>query len=208
MNPLFRNSLLTIVSGMVLLSGCATTSSSTTFSDPELRDSEFSHFLVVGVAGNYDSRAQFERMVVSGLRAEGATASPYHVVVGGNKPLTREDVLAAIEEHGFDAVVVTRLLDAESDLTVRSTVTGTKVTRKEGGFANLFRYDYEEFDDPLSLTIGMKLTIVTELYSSASQSMVWSTESQGPRAENLGLLIDKTAETVVRQLRRAGKIAR
>jgi hypothetical protein len=184
------------------LTGCAATSGTGD------SDAAFGNFLVVGVAGNYDSRAQFERMVVSGLRSEGASAQPYHVVVGGNKPLTREAVLEAIDEHGFDAVVVTRLLDAESDLTVRSTVTGTKVSRKDGGFANLFRYDYEEFDDPLSLTIGMKLTIQTELYSSASQSMIWSTEAVGPRAENLGLLIDETAKIVVRQLRRSGKIAR
>ena len=206
MNPQFRTRLPLIAFLAALLAGCATTS--TTGADTDGSDASFGNFLVVGVAGNYDSRAQFERMVVSGLRAEGASAQPYHSVVGGNKPLTREAVLAAIDEHGFDAVVVTRVLDAESDLTVRSTVTGTKVTRKEGGFANLFRYDYEQYDDPLSLTIGMKLTFVTELYSSESQSMVWSTETVGPRAENIGLLIDKTAEIVVRQLRRARKIAR
>ena len=206
MNRLFRNLLPLVAFLVALLTGCAAPTS--TGADVGSSDAAFGNFLVVGVAGNYDSRAQFERMVVSGLRAEGASAQPYHVVVGGNTPLTREAVLAAIDEHGFDAVVVTRVLDAESDLTVRSTVTGTKVTRKEGGFANLFRYDYEQIDDPLSLTIGMKLTFVTELYSSASQSMVWSTETVGPRAENIGLLIDKTAEIVVRQLRRARKIAR
>ena len=63
---------------MVAVSGCA--SSGDTAAGP----SRFSNFLVIGVAGNYDSRAQFERVVVSGLRAEGVAARPYHLVAGDN----------------------------------------------------------------------------------------------------------------------------
>ena len=208
MTPLFRKVLLALIFAGTLVSGCATSSSPATSPEIDESDATFSNFLVIGVAGDYDSRAQFERMVVSGLKAEGVTGRAYHVVAGGNTPPTREAVLAAIEEHGFDAVVVTRTLDTESDVQVRSTVTGTKVKRKEGGFANLFRYDYEQYDDPLSLTIDMKLTFGTELYSAASQGLVWSSESTGPKADNVGILIDETAKSVVRQLKRAGKIAR
>ena len=208
MTPLFRKVLLALIFAGTLVSGCATSSSPATSPEIDESDATFSNFLVIGVAGDYDSRAQFERMVVSGLKAEGVTGRAYHVVAGGNTPPTREAVLAAIEEHGFDAVVVTRTLDTESDVQVRSTVTGTKVKRKEGGFANLFRYDYEQYDDPLSLTIDMKLTFGTELYSAASQGLVWSSESTGPKADNVGILIDETAKSVVRQLKRAGKIVR
>ena len=170
--------------------------------------SAFQNFLVIGVAGDYDSRAQFERMLVSGLRAEGVAARPYHIVVGGNKPLSRDAVLAAIADNDFDAVVITRVVDSESDVNVKSTVTGTEVKRKDGGLANLFRYDYEQYDDPLTLTLDMRVTFGTELYSAASQDLVWTAESTGPKVDNLGLLIDNTAETVVRQLRRARMIGR
>lgn len=208
MTPLFQKVLLALIFVGALVSGCATTSSSGTSSAAAESDERFGNFLVIGVAGDYDSRAQFERMVVSGLKAEGVNARPYYVVAGGNKPVTRDAVLAAIEEIGFDAVVLTRVLDTESDVQVKSTVTGQKVTRKDEGFGKLFRYDYEQFDDPLSLTIDMKITFGTELYSAASESLVWSTESTGPKADNVGILIDETADSVVRQLRRAGKIAR
>ncbi|NIV16962.1 MAG: hypothetical protein GWN47_00805 [Woeseiaceae bacterium] len=208
MNPIRKTLLLPSIVIAALLVGCASTGTTNTNSDSADADSAFTDFLVIGVAGDYDSRAQFERMLVSGLKAEGATARPYHDVVGGNKPLAREDVLAAVDKYGFDAVVVTRALDTETDFEVRSAVTGTKVKRKEGGFKNLFRYDYEELDEPVSLSLDMKLTFGTELYSAASQSLVWSTESTGRKAENVGELIDETAESVVRQLKRAGKIAR
>ena len=208
MTALFRKVLLPLTVAGALVSGCAATSSSSTSPEPDPSKERFANFLVIGVAGDYDSRAQFERMVVSELKAEGVTGRAYHIVAGGNKAPTREAVLAAIEENDFDAVVVTRTLDTESDVQVKSTVTGAKVTRKDEGFGKLFRYDYEEFDEPLSLTIDMKLTFGTELYSAASQSLVWSSETTGPKAENVGILIDETAESVVRQLKRAGKIAR
>lgn len=208
LNPKRNIFLLPWIGVVALIAGCAQTSTTNMYSEPDDSDSAYSNFLVIGIAGDYDSRAQFERMVVSGLRAEGASARPYHDVVGGNKPLARETVIEAIQKYGFDAVVITRVLDTETDFDVRSTVTGTKVKRKEGGFKNLFRYDYEELDEPVSITLDMKLTFGTELYSSASESLVWSTESKGPKVDNVGELIDKTAESVVRQLRRAGKIAR
>jgi hypothetical protein len=190
-----------------LLAGCAATSTAVTYSDPAQASAQFRNFLVAGVALDYDSRAQYERAVVSALRAEGASASAYHAVVGGNKPLTREAVREAVAANGFDAVIVTRVLDTTSDVELRSTVTGTKVSRKEGGPMHLFRYDYEELDDPVSLSVDIDVTMQTDLYSVTTRDVAWSAESTSRHAENVGAIIDETAESVVRQLKRAGKIA-
>jgi hypothetical protein len=192
----------------ILIAGCASTSTNSNDSGSEASSSAYRSFLVVGVAGDYNSRAQFERMLVSGLKAEGVSARPYHDVAGGNKPLTRESVLAAIDKYGFDAVVVTRVLDTETDTEIRSNVTGAKMKRKEGGIKDLFRYDYEEIREPISLTVDMRVSFGIELFSSATQTLVWSAETRGGKADNIGKLIDETAESVVRQLKRAGKIAR
>ena len=197
--------LLALVFSLTMFVGCA--SSGTSVSDSDAKAS-FRKFLVVGVAGDYNSRAQFERTVVSGLRAEGASASAYHVVVGGNKPLTREAVEQAIASEGFDAVIVTSVLDTDADVTARSTITGAKVSRKEGRPVNLFRYDYEELSDPLSIEVDMKVTFGTDLYSAATENVIWSTEQTGPSVDHVGLLIDEVAKSVVKKLARAKKIAR
>ena len=47
----------------------------------------------------------------------------------------------------------------------------------------LFRYDYEELGDPLDLTVNMQVDFVTELYSSATQSLVWSAETNSQPSE-------------------------
>ena len=202
MNRIIRLPLVVILFATLAVTGCASSGSS------DAGPSRFENFLVIGVAGNYDSRAQFERVVVSGLRAEGVAARPYHLVVGGNKPLVREDVIAAIEEHGFDAVVVTRVLGTESDLRVRRAVTNQKVTRKDEGFLKLFRYDHQRFVDPLNLTVNTQLDFATELFSAATGDVAWSAETRGEKADSVTVLVDQAGKSVVRQLKRAGKIAR
>ena len=69
----------------------------------------FSNILVIGVASDYTSRAQFERTVVSELKRSGTSATAYHTVVGNNPPLTRDGIVDAVGTHGFDAVLLTRV---------------------------------------------------------------------------------------------------
>jgi hypothetical protein len=189
-----------------LVAGCASPGTSTNSSAPAT--SGFSNVLVVGVAGNYDSRAYFERSVVAGLKAKGTSAAAYHQVVGGNKPLSRELVRSALSRCACDAVAVTSVLDTDADVNVKSAVTGTKVTRKEGRAMDLFRYDYEEIDEPLSLSIDTKISFSIQLYSAESESLVWSGKAKSRRVDNVGELIDDTASTVVKQLGRTGFLNR
>ncbi len=135
-------------------------------------------------------------------------AKAYSLVVGGGKTPTRDDVLATIDEHGFDAVVVTRVLDVKADTEVRDAATGTKVSRKDSGFMKLFRYDYEEIGDPVDLTVNTQVEFVTDLYSAASEEIVWSSETKAPKSDNVATLIDSSAKLLVRKLRRSGKLAR
>lgn len=90
------SSLLAIVA----LSLCARASSSASkvYEDSELAKAPYSNFLVVGVAGGYDGRAQFEREVVTKLESMGRQAAAFHSVVGGEQPVNRETVRQALAE--------------------------------------------------------------------------------------------------------------
>ena len=71
------------------------------------------------------------------------------------------------------------------------TVTGAKVSRKESGFGKLFRYDYEELGEPLHLTLELQVDFVTELYDVASEELVWSSETEAPKSDNIQALVDR-----------------
>lgn len=198
--------VLLLIAVSAIATGCAATG--TTSADPDAAKMSYSNFLVIGVAGDYNNRAYFERRVVSGIRAKGSSARAFHVVAPGNKPLTREAVKDAIESGGFDAVVVTRVLATDSDLDVKGTVTGTKITRKDGGVLDLFRYDYEDLDEPMSLELNTEVTLSTEVYSAATEQMVWSFDSVSSATEDVGQLIEDAAEDVVKRLDRDDLIGR
>ncbi len=203
----FRTIMLASFS--ILLAACAaSTRVAKTYSDEAYAKSSFSNFLVIGVAGNYNSRAQFERTVVSGLRAEGASASPFYSIVPGNEPISRDAVLGAVRSGSFDAVLVTRVLDQQTDVHVKSGSAGAKASTIGGSPVNFFRYNYEELNEPQSISLNTTVVLATELFSSADEKMIWAIESSSTDDEVIGVLIDNVAASIVGRLRRDGFIDR
>ena len=89
----------------------------------------YSNFLVLSVADNYTNRAQFERTVVSNLRAAGASGTPYYEAADGNSPIDREAVRAVLADGGYDAVLVTRVVSTDADVQLQSGSAAAKATR-------------------------------------------------------------------------------
>ena len=201
----FRKGSILLALAAVAAGGCAATSSQ---SDPDMDGTSFSNFLVVAVAGNYNSRAQFERATVSGLRQQGASASTYYSTVGGNKPITPGDLRSAARSGNFDAVLVTRVLDAQTELKVNKDREEIDATPIGGKLVNLFRYNYNDYKNPGSVDLKTSVTLATELYSVTTEEIVWSMEQTSKGETNLGLLIDETAATVVKRLDRDDLISR
>ena len=187
------------------LFACASSTPGTT-ADQAAAPSTFGNFLVVGVAGNYNSRAQFERTVAAALRREGASATTYYSAVGGNKPVSAEDVRGLIAAGGFDAVMITRILDTDTRVKVNKDRTETEATPIGGRLVNFFRFNYTDTTKPASLDLKTRITFVTEVYSAATEEVVWSMESTSRRQPHVGLLIDDTADAVMRGLLRTDLI--
>lgn len=192
-----------VVTG-VLMAACAGTSETTI---PANKSSGFSNFVVIGIAGNYDSRAQFERRVVSQLRARGASASTWHSVIGGDEPVVKEDVIAAVNEHGFDAVLAVRRLDGDVELKVTRSRAETDATPVGGRVVNLFRSDYTDYTTPGSVDIATQATLAVELYDAQTEAIVFSFDHETRQETDLGLLIDETAAAIVKRIDRKKLIA-
>ena len=118
----FKNRIILTLAAMtgLLTAGCAGTSSVTSAAD---RSEQFSNVLVIAITGDYNVRSQFERVVVSNIRKKGAAASTWYSVIGGNKPLTKQDVNAAIDEQGFDSVLAIRSLDGNIEMKLKNSRT-------------------------------------------------------------------------------------
>jgi hypothetical protein len=163
-----RAVVLFIAAVSLLVAACSSPGKTTTSSDNDQRSpSSYNNFLVIGVAGNYTNRAQFERTMVSALRSKGASASTYYSVVKGNQALEREAIIEAVKTHGFDAVLVTRVLSQDVDVNQKSGSSETQTSRKDGNLANFFRYDYEELNTPATIDLTTTTVLASELFSAA-----------------------------------------
>lgn len=169
-------------------------------------DKQFDNFLVIGIAGDYDNRAHMERLTASGLRQAGASASAYYSIVGGNNPLTKEEVIAVISEHGFDSVLVVRRVQGNVEVNVQEDRTGVDASPIGGRFFNLFRSDYTDYTKPGSVDFETQATLAVELYDVTTQDIVYSFDHETRQDVDVGLLIDEAATAIVRRLDRADMV--
>lgn len=204
MTLISRTALFLLACSGLFLSACASTSSVQSASDTE---DQFNNVLVIAVAGDYNTRAQFERVIVSNIRKTGASAAAWYSVAGGDKAVVKDDVIAAIQERGFDAVLAIRRLDGDVELKVKKSRTEIDATPIGGRIVNLFRSNYTDYKTPGSVDFVTNALLAVELYSATSEDIVFSFDHQTKRETNLGLLIDQTAETIVKRLDRERLLA-
>jgi len=194
---------------LLLNAGCASTSTvSKVFEEPQYKNASFSNVLVIGVADDYDARAQFERQVVAGIRASGAGATAYYTVIGHNPAVTRSDVSNAIRSRNFDAVLMTRVKGQESSVSVKRGSSETKTTRRNENAFDLFRYDYEVLNEPDRVEVNTTVVLVTELYAAADEKKVWAIESSSFYKSDVSAIIDSEVDAIVSRLRRDRMIGR
>ena len=197
--------ILSFVTIMHLLAGCAGTATESRYLVPE--EPAFQSFLVVGQAGDYNVRSEFERLVVSELRERGASATAYHVAAGGDVAITRDSIRDAVRENGLEAVVLTRAVSGEIDAQLRTGATDTVATRRDNGLVDLFRYDYEDLRSPNTLDLEISTTVVTEVYDVGAEALVWSGKSSTPPVESMAELVSGAAVSVAELIEEDGLIS-
>ena len=194
---------------LALIGGCSSSMSiERTFEDPDYVDAAYDHILVLGIAGNYNSRSRFERALASALTSGNTVATEYYEIAGGDQEITREKILAAISDHGFDAVIVTELGSQQSEVSIKQPYSRTKVVRRDDRPADFFRYDYEILKNPSQINVAMEVVLLTDFFEASEAKLIWSAESTVFDKENVSYLIDDTVEMIATKLKRDGLIAR
>lgn len=198
---------LTTVAG-VLVASCASGPQTVASADvPKYAGPGVSKILVIGVADNYESRTRFERKLASDLRYAGASATAYYVLAGGDKPIVREEIEKGAADEGFDAVLISRVTNRDSAARMKTGPAGAKSTRWEADKPlDLFRYDYEELNEPDMLDVNINITIRSELFGLPTGDKLWSVETSLTDVKSLSEIIDQTSTAVVKRLQSDGLI--
>lgn len=205
MRNLVRFGLILAVLASIAACG-ASNSTRSTFDGPDYAGAAFSKVLVIGVADSLNNRATFERTLVQELSGNGTVATAYYTLVKGNDPIDRATIEGLVNERGFDAVLITRVLNREVGSSVKTGSSSAKKIRRDGGVVDLFRYDYEELNEPEALSMELSVVISSEVFSAATKDRVWAIESDISDYSSDGVLVLDAVEIVSRELRRDGLV--
>lgn len=176
---------------MVALTACKTTA--TTFSqsyrNPGYSKTAFTNMLVIGVAQNQEGRQAFEDALVSAIVKEGGTAKASIGVLPNEEKLTEDQLHAAVEADGYDAVLITRLLSVDKS---KEYVPPKKYYNAQtryypaapawgygyGGYYGFYGTTFAEVHEPGYFETSTTLKLETNLYSVATNELVWTGQSE------------------------------
>ena len=187
--------LVAIATFVLLLTSCSTPSNIIkTFDDSSAAQVRFENVLVICVAGDFASRAQFERELAASFSGDKSPMTAYYTVVGRSPQVSRNTINNAIRARRFDAILFVRLKGQD--------VAGAIANRPTGGAFNLFQYDYPEFNSASGFQHDTTSTFVSELYLAAEERKIWAIESLIFEHDSADQVIDHQVKAIAGQLRR------
>ncbi|NIW24811.1 MAG: hypothetical protein GWN29_09730 [Gammaproteobacteria bacterium] len=206
MRRTYFSSIRTIPAALcaLVLLGCGTSSRVVTlYENPEFTGGPFTNILVLGVHEDADARRRFESGVASAIREGGTSATPSLNFMRSTDEISRDSIVEIVETENFDAVLVTRLVDLDIQIERREGRSTAQAQRRDDlPLVDFFRYDYVEYQDPMTSTTVRTVVLVTDLYNVADESKVWSVESTSIQKDGVYELINDISGALASALTR------
>jgi hypothetical protein len=148
-----------------------------TWKDPSIAGTQYKNVLVVGLSGKETLRRTFENEFSTELGRHGVTAIPSSTTIPPGAEKDQEQMKQILATGGYDAVIVTRLVDRTKETTY---VPGTSYTPAPyyGGFYSYYYTAYPMVYDPGYLVESTIVQIETNVYDLKSGKLVWSGTSE------------------------------
>jgi len=204
---------LVILSAAFLSSACAGPQVTRVQDLSDTADAPYRNVLVVSLFELFDTRRYVENAIIKELTDRGVTAVASTSLMNTKTPVTRQTFLAMVEEHGSDAVLVTRLVSLDS--TAKENDSRPEATHiiRPTYYYNVWSVELTEFVEPPFLTLKHDLRLATQVYSVSAREGVWGIESRTKivtQRETRGdtSFIRDEAKAIVRHLARDGLLAK
>lgn len=192
---------------IMLLSGCATTTQLTSSWKETGVSKDIGKVLVIGKSEKLVVRRQYEDTLVRYLNDKGVNAVSAASILPTGKKLERADIEAAVKEHGFDSVLVTRVTGKDKELAY---VPGMTYVAPQGYYNNF--YNYYGHGGPIVHEPGYVytetvVTLETNLYDTRDAKLVWAIATETVNPEKINRDIESIAKLIIEQLKIDGLIS-
>ena len=197
----FPGLLLTVV---LLLCACgASVKMIGSWMDDSRAGYSIDNVLVIGISREDITRNLWENTFVELLGKENIKAQAGHIVSGGQviEP-NREAVLSAVQKSGADTVLITRVVDRETET---KTVRGYAYYEPASYYRGMHDYYGYAYNAVYAPPINISKTTVrleSNVYDVASEKLVWSAQSEAIDANLLKTDYAKMVNLLLNDLRK------
>ncbi len=198
--------LFLLLSSVFFLGACSATKVTGVWQDKNYKGRPFANILVVSSFLDEEAGRMSEVQLARLLRKKGVSASAGHVVLPTCNQISVEMITAAIGQHAFDGVLISRLIDKVDE--TRTTAKSACNSRWDSDYRQSQRYSLSPCQ-PSSMTRTTAVYgVETKLYSAQDRNMVMSLSSKTSTDRPSAVLIKGFVKTVVERLSRAGLLAK
>jgi hypothetical protein len=197
------NKVISVVLGCLvsLLCACASSNLVDIWHDPSFKASPLSKMLVIAVSKNESKRRIWEDAFVSELTNNGVATTPSYSLFP-DAPPDSDQILASVQEHGFDGILVILRLPTETDRQyIPGYMTYTEQNIGYNSYWHRYRTYYREIDHPGyvdSQTVAIKAIDVTT--TGDHGRLIWSARSRTPDPASVNDVQDGIADLVIPDL--------
>ncbi|MBZ5537942.1 MAG: hypothetical protein LAO31_18455 [Acidobacteriia bacterium] len=193
-----------LLAGLTVVGDCKTTKLLTSWKNPNYAGQRFHKILVIGMSNNPATRSDFEDALSLKIARNGIEAIP------GNSILLRQEtgkidldyLKAQIRENQIDAVVVSRLVKVDRNVTY---IPGQSYVIPYGYYRSFYGYYgavYQQVYSPDYLREDTTVRIETNLYAATPPDgeLIWTGTSDTFNPKSAHKVIDALIKLVVKEL--------
>jgi hypothetical protein len=190
-----------------LLSACASTTLDNAWRNPQYTGGPVSKVLVAGISNQASVRRTFEDTFAEILRAGGVEAIPSHTVVPEDGQMSEDKLRAAVEQSGADAVLITRMVERQTEITVMPAApmpppAGVRLRGYYGYYSGAWVGYYE----PATVQQYDYIVAETTLFVGDNPQPVWSGTTRTIESKDIRGATEGFAKPVIGALKKEGLI--
>ena len=178
-----------------IIASCATTDLMDSWKDAELNHS-FQHLMIIGVSDSQQTRQIYEKYFVAELKKNNITATPSYTLISSKQKINREVVVAAIKNTDIDAVLVSYLISADTEVKHRDSILNTGYSAEVGSnqvSATIISNRGQSRDEEI-------FVLKNDLYDANSKSMVWSAQTKSVGPESIDQVVREVIAILVKAM--------
>jgi len=190
---------------LATLCGCATSELTNTWKDPQYRGGPVKRIMVVGISNQTSVRRTFEDTFAEILKANGVAAVASHTLIAEDGQIAEERLRAAVDQAGADSVLITRMVERQTDTAVTAPPPPIGAYRRVG-YSGYYSGAWIGHYEPVTVQEFHYVVLETTLFVTEHPEPVWSGTTRTQESKDIRAATEGFAKPVIAAMKKEGLI--